>query len=458
MNEREMPVWFGGGLWADQTVVHPLGAAILAACIIALFLLPRRNMIFPFLFLAVAIPSAQRFSLAGLDFSFLRVLILATLAIALARGHNKKLKLFTPDYFILLWAIWSIIANAALVESASGAITRIGSAIDTVGAYFIARIYIAGMEDLRRVVTWLGAAAIPILCFFLVEWSTGKNQFAVFGGVPEETITRNGRLRCQGPFSHPIMAGVFWASLAPLLLTVWKNNGKGKFYALFGFMATLVIVLSTASSTPVLTLAIGVAGVSIYFLHRYLAHFFWIGVAALVSISILMDAPIWHLMARIDLAGGSTGWHRYNLIDQFINRFSEWWFVGIQHTGHWGWGLQDLTNQYVAEGVRGGLLQLLLFCAFVSSLLLALFRRITQSISVPERRFAWACFITFCAHGLSFLAVSYFGQTNSLFFVFSGAFAAIAFTQSSQPARGKPVVRAEIDHPPIKAGAPRLQS
>ena len=80
---------------------------------------------------------------------------------------------------------------------------------------------------------------------------------------------------------------------------------------------------------------------------------------------LLMKQPVWHLLARIDLVGGSTGWHRYHLVDKFFDYFHEWWLLGTPNTGHWGPGLHDVTNQFVAEGVSGGILQLAGFCASI---------------------------------------------------------------------------------------------
>ena len=43
---------------------------------------------------------------------------------------------------------------------------------------------------------------------------------------------------------------------------------------------------------------------------------------------VLMKQPVWHLLSRVDVAGGSTGWHRYHLVDKFIENWREWWLLG----------------------------------------------------------------------------------------------------------------------------------
>ncbi len=74
-----------------------------------------------------------------------------------------------------------------------------------------------------------------------------------------------------------------------------------------------------------------------------------------------MEAPVWHLISRVSLASGSTSYFRYQLIDHFFRRFSEWAVVGTRSTAHWFWGAQDITNQYILEAVRGGLVTLICF-------------------------------------------------------------------------------------------------
>jgi hypothetical protein len=78
-----------------------------------------------------------------------------------------------------------------------------------------------------------------------------------------------------------------------------------------------------------------------------------------------MKAPVWFLLARLTVVGGSTGYHRAYLIDRAIANFGEWFLVGVPSTSHWGWGLQDVTNQFIVEGTRGGLLTLVLFVAVI---------------------------------------------------------------------------------------------
>ena len=61
----------------------------------------------------------------------------------------------------------------------------------------------------------------------------------------------------------------------------------------------------------------------------------WGIVMLLMLLHVVMNNPVWHLLTRIDLVGGSTGWYRYKLIDDFIKNFGQWWMLGTISTFGW---------------------------------------------------------------------------------------------------------------------------
>ncbi|GAA5525537.1 hypothetical protein Maes01_02107 [Microbulbifer aestuariivivens] len=425
MFERVMPEYFAGALWADQTVAHPLGIAALIAALAFLFLVPRRYALLSLIFIAVALPGAQRIAVFSLDFTFIRIIILGTLLTAAVRGHTRGLRLGLADGLIGLAALWSLVAGGFLQGGFNGVVSALGDTINTLGAYLVGRIYIRSLADLHRLLLWLAAIAVPMLAFFIFEKLTGRNLFGLFGGVPEETMMRNDSLRAQGPFSHPLMAGVFWASLLPCLFALWMARVNSRLYLSVAILCMTLIVVMTASSTPLVAIALGVFAVAGFIVRRYLRIMIGLAFVGLVGLHFTMEMPVWHLISRIDLSGGSTGWHRYNLIEQSINHFHEWWAFGTLHTGHWGWGLQDITNQYVLEGTTGGILQLLLFVALLACIFLQLSNTLRRTRNRASYWLLWGIGASLFVHCVSFLAVSYFGQTVPLFYLFLGGAASL---------------------------------
>ena len=156
-----------------------------------------------------------------------------------------------------------------------------------------------------------------------------------------------------------------------------------------------------------------------YPLRRTIFYLRWGVVAGILVLHLVMNNPVWHLLARIDLAGGSTGWYRYKLIDDFFTHFSEWWMLGTKSTAHWwDWGSNDVTNQYVLEGVTGGLLTLTLFIMIIILAFRGVKRFQCRIGSHTARRvMAWAVGASLFVHCVIFIGVSYFGQIQLLWFL-----------------------------------------
>ena len=61
----------------------------------------------------------------------------------------------------------------------------------------------------------------------------------------------------------------------------------------------------------------------------------WLGLIGILALDAVMNDPVYFLMARIDITGGSTGYYRAALIRSAIEHLSEWWLVGTDYTRHW---------------------------------------------------------------------------------------------------------------------------
>lgn len=132
----------------------------------------------------------------------------------------------------------------------------------------------------------------------------------------------------------------------------------------------------------------------------------------------VMEAPVWHLIARVTVVGGSTGNHRYKLIDAFINRWAEWFILGTNSTAHWGWFMFDVTNQFVKEGVQGGILGLLLFLLVLRRAFASIGQRANSSIDKKHAMLMWAIGTGIATHCVMFIGISItHSNTNMLIFL-----------------------------------------
>jgi len=151
-------------------------------------------------------------------------------------------------------------------------------------------------------------------------------------------------------------------------------------------------------------------------LRKHLRRFRWAVISMLVVLHLVMKAPVWALIARIDLTGASSSYHRYELVNQFIRRFGEWWLVGTRGTFDWGWDMWDTINTYVAQGTDGGLITLVLFL----SLLAIAFRRLGIARKAAETREEakrlWVLGSMLFAHTVAFWGIGYFDQSSVVWY------------------------------------------
>jgi len=238
-----------------------------------------------------------------------------------------------------------------------------------------------------------------------------------------------GRYRCRGSFEHSIILGLFWVNLFPIFIGYAIIKHSRAFYWWTAAAACVAIVYSTGSSTPWVTL-IWVALLLPLFRYRHLGKLMALGLFGLLSaLHIVMNKPVWHLICRLRFISGSTGWHRYRLINEAINHFHEWSLLGTQDTSHWGYGLQDITNNYIRQGVNGGFVTMMLLIIVMFFAIRICGRYSLQDLPKEKQWLGWAFCISVLGHAMSFLGVSYFGKMPVLLYL---TFAVVAMVADKQ--------------------------
>jgi hypothetical protein len=137
----------------------------------------------------------------------------------------------------------------------------------------------------------------------------------------------------------------------------------------------------------------------------------WVLVVSLVGLHLVMKAPVWALIARVDLTGSSSGFHRYMLVDGCIRHFSDWWLMGVKNYDTWGWDMWDLSNQYVAYALTGGLVTLAAFVLIISRSFgrLGTARKLAAG-DAKQEWFLWCLCAALLAHVVAYFGIGYFDQ------------------------------------------------
>lgn len=401
-----------------------LAAIFLVA--LTVLILNRRYVLVPLLAAAIFVPLEQRIAIEGINFNIIRILILLGWLRIIIRREYQLMTLSTIDIVFVGWVVIKVFAFNILWQAWTPFVNIMGFAFDALGLYFLFRCTIIDFDEFKTAVRILSFISIILAGFMVLEQQTGVNVFSVFGGVPAITAVREGVLRSQGAFAHPICAGMFGATLMPVFLSLWWQDSR--WHASVAVLSALIIVMTSGSSAPILTLAAGTVALIAWRFRSFLPQIRWAIVLALVGLHIVMKAPVWALIGRVGLVGGSSGYHRYALVDNFIRRFNEWWLFGTYDTAHWGYNMDDMVNQYVGEGTQGGFLTLMLFIAIIY----LCFRTIGRLAKALENRstqlMLWSLGSSLFAHVVGFFGIAYWDQQKVIWYILLAVISTFATT------------------------------
>lgn len=414
---------FGGG--AAGTAVNPLVlVVVLLACILICFL-PRKYAIVPFFAVAILIPMDQVIVLGPLHFYMLRVLVVFGGVRLLWTKMSTKCKVFSGgvngiDKALIFLSFISAVNSVLLWESSEALIQALGMIYTVFGVYFLLRFLVRDEEDVELAIRVFAYISAVVAMIMLYEQATGFNPYALLGGAREAAFQslreRGDHFRAMGPFAHPILAGTFGAILLPLFVGLWARR-RHRFAALLGMIASTVITVASVSSTPVLAYLGAIGALSLWPLRKQMRTVRWCFVLLLIGLQAVMKAPVWALIARMGVVGGSSGYHRYMLVDHFIRGFGDWWLMGIKNTGQWGWDMWDLANQYIAVGEGYGLVPFIFFLATIvfGFKYIGMARKVFTGRKGKEF-FLWALGAALFSNLVAFFGISYFDQTQVVWY------------------------------------------
>lgn len=361
---------------------------------------------------ATLVPFSEGFVIVGIELKFIRLLALASLIRLVGMGQ-LSFKLNQIDKVYLTWVGVGFIIYILSHRNGAAFIYRAGVAVDCVFLWLLAR-YAFERDWYGVSIRALGIALVVVSASVAAELWTGNNVFDVVG--QPNAMWRDGKMRLYSAFDHPILMGSFFAAVIPLILALWMTKRVTIWMALIALSLALMCVFAAGSSGPIGAMLVGIVAMLGYRLRRLIFPSFWLLMGTLLVLHFfIMENSVWWLLARIDLTGSSTGWHRYWLMEQALNHWDEWILIGTRDITHWNVWYNDVTSMYVLQAISGGGVGLLAFFW----LCWKLFTRLENSRVVEpdaiQPLLQWALLCSFLTHLASFMSVAYWGQTLVLF-------------------------------------------
>lgn len=354
-------------------------------------------------------------TIGGVNFMAVRFVELAAILRVLLRGELDFPRL-PMDRWLAAFFFGTFTIYSARTQELN--FYQLGVAIDGLFIYASVRSFLRTREDIALFLAGASLLLVPLALTMLIESLTGRNLFSLQGGVPETPILRNGSYRCQGSFRHAITAGTVGATFAPLFVPALYHR---KLWGLVGLLSCLVIVATSHSSGPLMALFTAAAATAAWPLRKHTRALRRSLVLALILLHLAMGRPVWFIFDRLSGIFGGDGWHRSNLIDQFLRHTNEWLLAGMppENTATWAatqmpWGGVDVTNYYISVSLAGGISALILFLCVIISAFKALgsnLARFRDAGDSAEELATWCIGSCLVTHVVNLSAVLYWDQS-----------------------------------------------
>jgi hypothetical protein len=418
MNGPEFNNRFGAG--ANSSYIHPFVLILMIISVILMLILPRKYVVIPFLLTIFLTPFGQQVYVAGVHVFVPRILILVGWLRIIFTKMSSKTD-FTSggftfvDKVFIFWAIFRATATYLEFLEVGAIINQCGFLWDSLGGFFLLRFLIRDDEDIVRVIKAFAFIVAVLSVVMLNEKFRAVNVFGYIGGRLTPFV-RDGAIRSQGPFEGPIPAGTFAGTLLCLFVWLWQSR-KTRIAGTIGLIAAGIMVVTSASSTPLLASIASGIGIVMWPLRGKMRAVRWGFAILLITLHLVMKAPVWFLINHVDFVSGNSGYHRALLVDMCIRHFWDWWLIGVQSTADWGWDMWDQANQFVSEAEGGGLATLICFILLISRS----FGRLGKSrlLVNGDRKKEWMLWLLGAAlfsHVVGFFGISYNDQSTFSWF------------------------------------------
>jgi hypothetical protein len=337
---------------------------------------------------ATLIPQEVRFSFADQTLYAPRVVEILLLPWLLHQIASGRFPFRRIDWVFVIATAWMIFSFYVYYGSADSLQRSIPLALDTLVPYLVARQCIRGADDLRRLLVvaapGFGVAGLlmamesllhvmfvrPFFAKLFGQLSLYQDGVAI-GAANTKVLYRLGLLRVSGPFSHPILAGIYMASLLPLY---WWSGLRG-WPRLVGVAAGACFVFSVSSGA---FLAV-ILGFGMAFYDRIQARVQFLNwTQALVGLTVVMiflqvasENGAISVLTRLTLDPATAGYRtliwEYGM--QSVGRHP-WFGIGLDDYERISWMGTTVDAHWLLLAIRHGLfVPVLMLAAFMAAMI-----------------------------------------------------------------------------------------
>jgi len=373
------------------------------------------------------------------------LLILFIVPVVLKSFSFPKIELF--ELFFIGYALWILVSMAVNYDFIRSLESGGVLVLEALVSFYVVKCYITTANHIQSLLKLIAVIAMILLPFLVLENVTGVHSFHnLFSSItgfhyPLRYEERLGLTRAYGPFSHPILSGVFFSGLIGIFWYGARHSLTKKMWQ----MGILVGATFTSLSSAPLLVAI-----------FQLAAIFWnrvadrikvrwkLVVAGMASLYVFLFfwspySPVMVILSRITMDPHTAYW-RMLIWDFGTAEVGRHPFVGIGF-GDWirpVWMLSDsVDNFWLLQAMRYGLPAVVFLGAAVLLLLIKVHSLKDRTESKDYQMISLGWIVSAIALVMVAFTVDFFGNNRPFFFFLMGLGAAIVNMQQMTLKKGQ---------------------
>jgi hypothetical protein len=392
--------------------------------------------------LSLLLPPEFRITIGGQTLYSYRLAGFALLPWVMLRMLDGSYRPTWPDAAIFAGCVWMVISFLGYYGAERGLPSGTALALDGLLAYAIARVSFSKIEGFRRYLIVIAPVVLVFAALLVVEAVThtpfvrnaARALFSPLSAAELGTANdlalfqdqRFGLLRANGPFAHPILAGVFFASLLPLY---W--GARLRSWPLIAGMAAGALSVFSLSSAAFLSVMM-IAGLCFYDrLQRRIEALNWalfmLGSGVILAlVQAVSQNGIIPIIIRHTLSP-QTGYYRLLIWEYASKSVAEYPLFGIGFTPYERpfWMSESIDAFWLALAVRHGVVTPICFLIAGLTIMIMLARAAAKAEGNARQSYVGLA-ITIFVLVLVGCTVSFFGAIASWFFLILGMATSLA--------------------------------
>lgn len=386
------------------------------------------------------LPPQLNLSIGGSVIPPFRFFLIASALYLLGTVFRRSFRFSWPDIFIIASVGWICLAfsmTSVWQEAMTGSIAHIA---DIGFAYFFGRMAFRDLRDLRMFLILILPGLLLVGIVMMLESITQTHIIQELasqltgGSINYRSDPRLGLMRAQGPFPHPILAGIFFSSFLPLY---WLAGFKG-WIRIAGALAGAMSFF-TVSSATLLSLTAAGALLGYNWLTERIANltwklFFFFSALFVFVAELGTNSGTFSLFVRFASLNSNSAYNRINIWNYGKLNVSEnpWFGIGYADWDAPAWMGTSIDNYWLLTAVRFGLPAATLI-GIATLLAIVMIARKSGTMQNADQRCARGLAITLGVMALGLISVSAWLSAQVWYFLLLGLIVTIA-SAPRQPA------------------------